>query len=42
MDFEFEEEYVNIPTCVVSFMNKDPILTQNTIRENEYIIEDQT
>jgi transposase InsO family protein len=42
MDFEFEEEYVNIPTGVASFMDKDPILTQNTIRENETIIEDQT
>jgi len=42
MDFEFEEECANIPTGVESFLDIEPILTQNTIVENETIIEDQT
>ena len=42
MDFEFEEECENIPTGIESFVDIEPILTQNTIVENETIIEDQT
>jgi transposase InsO family protein len=42
MDFEFEEECANIPSGVESFVDIEPILTQNTIVENETIIEDQT